>query len=86
MNTLEQEGISELGITTGSGVLDVTVDGNTALTVNYDEESLQTALDLAAPFMGDSSPVSNPVLSKFIQEQILPILPASDVAITLMLE
>lgn len=86
VNTLRAQNVSSLGITTGNGQLDVALDGSTALTVNYDRDSLQAALDLAGPFIGEESPVNSPVLEGFIREQILPILPAANVNVTVNLE
>lgn len=86
MNTLRQQNVSSLNINAGQGALNIGVDGETALTVDYDRESLQAALELAAPFLGESSPINEPVLAGFLREQILPILPAAQVNVTLELE
>jgi hypothetical protein len=86
VSALEAAGVSKLTVTTADGALNVLLDSDTALTVNYDTESLQTALDLAAPFMGESSPLADPVLDGFIREQILSIVPGANVNISVTLE
>ena len=86
MDALSKAGVSQLAVKAGDGALNVLLDGATALTVNYDAESLETALDLAAPFMDESSPLNDPVVGTFIREQILPIVPGANVDVTLDLE
>ncbi len=86
VNTLREQGVTTLEILAGTGEINVVVDGDTALTVDYDSDSLQAALDLATPFLGTESPVSKPVLAQFLREQVLPILPAANVSVSLELE
>jgi hypothetical protein len=86
VSLLNDQGVGEVQLVVADGALVVNTDGQTALTVNYDTDSLQAALDIASPFLGEDSPLNQPVMSRFIQEQLLPILPAADVVITLTLE
>jgi hypothetical protein len=53
-------------------------DGSDALSVNYDEPSIMTTLDIATPFLGDS-PVASPDVNKLLREQIVPVILTSDV-------
>ena len=80
--------LSDLGdtinISTADNQLNVGLDGDTALSLAYDAAALQTALQLAAPFLGDS-PLSDPNVAKLVNEQILPLIPGSDLNITLNL-
>ena len=86
VNLLTEQGVGEVQLVVGDGALHVITDGETALTVNYDTDSLQAALDIASPFLGEDSPLNQPVMSRFIEEQLLPILPAANVVIRLELE
>lgn len=83
MDTLKQQGVGQLQIRSGDGQLEILLDGQQALAIDYDSESLGTALDLAAPFAGDSSILSDPVLMRFIRGQILPLAPLAQIDVTL---
>ena len=61
------------------------LDGETALTVNYDQPSLTAALDLAGPFLA-GTPLENPAVRTLVQEQILPLVPAADLDVTVALQ
>jgi len=76
---------SELQIDTNPGQLNLLLDGATALTLNYDDASLQSVLKLAGPFLG-GTPLENPAVAGFIQEQILPLVPAADLDIKVALQ
>lgn len=86
VNTLREQGVSTLEIVAGTGAINVLADSETALTVNYDNDSLQTTMDLATPFLGEESPIARPALAQFLREQVLPILPAANVNMKLTLE
>lgn len=75
----------ELEIASEPGKLNVNLDGATALTLNYDDASLQSVLKLAGPFLG-GTPLENPAVAGFVQEQLLPILPAADLDIKVALQ
>jgi len=86
MDTLKQQGVGQLQIKSADGELAILLDGEQALAIDYDSESLGTALDLAAPFAGDSPILKDPVMMKFIREQILPLTPLAQIDVTLDLE
>jgi hypothetical protein len=71
-------------INTGDGKVDVQLDGNTALTLNWDVPSIQTTLQLAGPFLA-GTPLEDPNVSRLVNEQIVPLLPGADVDVTLNL-
>lgn len=76
---------SELQLDSNPGQLNLLLDGATALTLNYDGASLQSVLNLAAPFLG-GTPLENPAVAGFVQEQILPLVPAADLDIKVALQ
>jgi hypothetical protein len=65
--------------------LAVNVDGETLLSLTYDEPSLQRLLNLLNPFLGDT-PLQNPAVAQLLQEQILPLAPGADIDVTLNLQ
>lgn len=75
----------EIQLLTEPGALVALLDGEEALRVSYDTASLQSALSLAAAFMGDS-PLTEPGVSTLLNEQILPLLPVSNLDVVLTLE
>ncbi len=75
----------QLQIATDPNKLELLLDGNVALTLNYDLPSLQSALSLASPFLADT-PLSDPAIATLLQEQILPQVPGSDVNVTVDLQ
>ena len=85
VQTLYGLGADQVTISTGENALNVALDGETALTVAYDADSLNAALDLAAPFLG-GTPLENPTVLKLLQEVIVPLIPAADVEINVNLE
>ncbi len=85
MAALTDLGADELSIVTEANQLNILMDGETALSLGYDVPSLQAALELAAPFLGDT-PLSDPAVNQLLVEQILPLLPASDLDVTVVIE
>ena len=83
--TLEDLGVSEVKIATEPGALVILLDGNMAIKINYDTDSLDAAMDLAGPFMGDSA-LADPGIDQLLREQILPLLPGAEVEVTLTRE
>jgi hypothetical protein len=81
---LTQLGAKEVKIDTNAGNLNLLLDGKNALTMNYDVKSLQAALDLAAPFLKGTL-LEDPAIAALLKDTILPLLPSSDVDITLTL-
>ena len=76
---------SELQVETNPGQLNILLDGATALTLNYDDASLQSVLTLAGPFLG-GTPLENPAMLGFVQQQIMPLVPAADLDIQVALQ
>ncbi|MEZ4735369.1 MAG: hypothetical protein R3E79_50395 [Caldilineaceae bacterium] len=76
---------NELQVETNPGQLNLLLDGATALTLNYDDASLQSVLNLAGPFLG-GTPLENPAVAGFVQEQILPLVSAADLDIRVALQ
>jgi hypothetical protein len=83
--TLTDLGVSEVTLRTDPNALNVVLDGETALTINYDTASLEQALELAAPFLGDTPLNSEPLLT-LLREQILRLAPNADVEVTLVVQ
>jgi antitoxin component of MazEF toxin-antitoxin module len=84
VDMLTQLGAKEVKIDTNAGNLNLLLDGKNALTMNYDVKSLQAALDAAAPFLKGSL-LENPAIAALIKDTILPLVPSSDVDITITL-
>jgi len=78
-------GAEQIELDTDVGKLNLLLDGETALTINYDQPSLTTALGLAGPFLA-GTPLENPAVLTLVQEQILPLVPAADLAVTVALQ
>ncbi|MEZ4870289.1 MAG: hypothetical protein R3C14_53660 [Caldilineaceae bacterium] len=74
---LDSLNAKEVKLKTDGGKLNVMLDGNTALTLNYDDPSLQSALNLAGPFLG-GTPLDNPAMQQLLENEILPIVPSAD--------
>jgi hypothetical protein len=83
-DTLSTLGVRTLQLSSEPGALNILFDGSPALAVAYDEASLLTALDLATAFMEDS-PLSDPAVALLIREQVVPMVPNSDVNVTVSL-
>ena len=72
-------------LATEPGKLNLLLDGATALTINYDDAALQKTLDVAAPFLV-GTPLENPAMMTLVREQIMPLVPAADLDITVALQ
>lgn len=82
--TLTKAGAKQLSLQTTPAGLDVRLDNTTALTLNYDAETLAYALEIFGPFLS-GTPLDDPVIMGFLVQQILPLVPGSDVAVRLNL-
>jgi hypothetical protein len=82
---LRTAGVQQLTLDTEPGILNVLLDGSNALALNYDEPSIMTTLDIAAPFLGDS-PISEPAINQFLREQIVPQVLTSNVDVAIDLQ
>lgn len=74
----------EVELASGPGALNLLLDGETALTINYDDASLAKTLEIATPFLA-GTPLENPAVATLVQEQILPLVPVADLDITVSL-
>jgi hypothetical protein len=82
---LADAGIGQVELSTDPGVLNVRFDGSDILALNYDVAALNTALDIATPFIGES-PLTNPAINQLLREQILPLVPVAEVDLTFVFE
>lgn len=85
MDLMTSMGASTMNISTEANKLNIAMDGTTALSIDYDTDSLANVLNLASAFAGDSI-LSDPAMSKLLTEQILPLLPGSDLNVNVSLE
>jgi len=75
----------QVELATELGKLNLLLDSDIALTINYDDASLAAALQLAGPFLA-GTPLENPAVVTLVQEQILPLVPGADLDITVALQ
>lgn len=85
LDILAQAGAQELRIVTGPNQADIQIDGESAVTLSYDVAALQSMLDLAKPFLADT-PLEDPNVMGLIEGQILPLVPGSDVNVSVALQ
>jgi hypothetical protein len=86
IETLAATGASEVGLINDLGKMNIVLDGNSALTFNYDATSLAAMLDLVMTLTGGAGMLADPGVSQIVHEQLLPQLPAADIDISLVLE
>jgi len=82
---LEELDAGELKIKSEANSLNVMLDGETMLALNYDTPSLMAVMDLAAPMM-EGTMLEEELIQQFISENILPLIPGADIDITVALE
>jgi hypothetical protein len=85
VDILGKLGAKQVQIATDPGHLNILLDGKPTLTLNYDQAALEEALTLAGPFL-DTTPLKDPNLLKIVKEQLLPLLPGSQIDVTLNLQ
>lgn len=85
VSILDSLGASQVGIHTTDGTAEVKLDGETALSLQYDAASLQALLSLVKPLAGVEL-LNDPNISKIIDEQILPLVPGAQVDVTVDLQ
>lgn len=78
-------GADQIGIHTDNGLAEVQLDGETALSLQYDAASLQTLLNLVKPLLGVEL-LNDPNISRIIDEQILPLAPGAQLDVTVDLQ
>ena len=76
---------TKLALTTDPGKADIQLDGETAISIQYDEAALRGLLQLAAPFTA-GTPLENPIVAKLIDERILPLAAGAEVDVTVEME
>lgn len=80
-----QLGAKTVDIVNAGNKLDIKVNGDTLLSLDHDQASLQAALNLAKPFLA-GSPLEDPAVSQLISDQVLAKLPGTDLQITVNVE
>lgn len=81
LDMLKGLGADKVGIVSEAGKADVQLDGETALSLTYDSNSLRSLLALLKPMLGVAL-LDDPTLSKLIDEQIMPIAPGAQLNVT----
>jgi hypothetical protein len=76
---------SSLTIKTEPNKLSVDVNGANLLSMGIDQNNLSALFNVAKPFLA-GTPLENPSLSAFIENVLLPLLPGSDIQVTVNLE
>lgn len=74
-----------VNISTEPNQLNVNVNGETLLSLAYDQDSLAGLLELAAPF-AEGTPLQDEAVMQLVEEQILPLAPGADLDVTLNLQ
>jgi hypothetical protein len=82
---LRATGAQEVHLNTDPGVLHLLLDGQQALSIAYDTASLQTALQIAQPFLSES-PLAEPAVNQLVTGVLLPQVPTADVDVVLALQ
>ncbi len=85
VDILKATGANQLAIVAnGQGHLDVTLDGQPAISLDFDSDSLRMLLATLKPILNIDI-LNNPVISQIIDEQIMPLAPGAqlDIAIEL---
>ena len=85
VQALQTAGASSVEITSDPNVLNLLIDGSNALSIQHDAASLTRAFRLALPFL-DVEALSDPAVQQLLIEQILPLVPAADLDVTVNLE
>lgn len=78
-------GASNVALQTGNGTAEVKLDGEMALSLQYDAASLATLLNLVKP-LANIEALNDPNLSKIIEEQILPLVPGAQLDVSVDLQ
>ena len=74
-------GADKVTLVSDAGKADLQLDGQTALSLNYDSNALRSLLALLKPMLGVAL-LDDPNVSKLIDEQIMPIAPGAQLDIT----
>jgi hypothetical protein len=82
---LRTAGVQQLQLDTEPGILNVRMDGADAFAINFDQPSIMTSLDIAAPFLSDS-PIMEPGINQLVRETVVPLVLTSNVDVAIDLE
>ncbi len=85
LDFMKSAGAKQLALTTAPNQADIQLDGQTAITLRYDEAALRSLLSLAAPFLA-GTPLEDPNIAKIVDEQVLPLAPGAEVDVTVTVE
>jgi hypothetical protein len=78
MQILNNLGADQIDLTTGAGNAELALDGNTALTLQYDEASLRALLELVKPFLGVAM-LEDPAIAQLIDQVVMPLAPGAEI-------
>ena len=84
-DTLQSFGAQQVDIVTEPNRLRIVLDGQDTINLEYDQASLQTAWNLAKPQLADGA-LADPAVQALIEEQFLPLLPGSNINLSITLE
>jgi len=76
---------STVEIVNSGNTLSLLTDGTELLSLDHDAASLSAALALAKPYLA-GTPLESPALQEFLTGQILPMMPALDLAVRVTIE
>ena len=76
---------STVEIVNSGNTLSLLVDGTELVVLDHDAASLSAALVLAKPYLA-GTPLESPALQEFLTSQILPMMPALDLAVRVTIE
>ncbi|HXF64066.1 MAG TPA: hypothetical protein VNK95_20740 [Caldilineaceae bacterium] len=85
VSNLRATGAQEVHLDTEPGMLHLLLDGQEAIRIAYDTASLQTALQIAQPFLSES-PLAEPAVNQLVTGVLLPQVPTADVDVVLTLQ
>ncbi len=85
MQMLGQTGASNVQVQTTPGQLDVSLDGESALSLNYDVDSLRQLVNTLKPILNNPM-LENPIVSKLLDEMVLPMVAGSNIDLTVALQ
>lgn len=78
-------GAQQVELVTEPNKLRIVLDGQDTINLEYDQASLLNAWNLAKPQLADG-PLGDPALQGLIEQQILPLLPGSNINLAVTLE
>lgn len=85
VDILRATGAKQLAVVTnGQGHADVTLDGQPAISLDFDSASLRALLTVLKPLINVPL-LDNPIVSKIIDEQVMPLAPGAQADITIVL-